>query len=73
MVMSVRLCAESPVAVNKAMALATWVARKARRSDLRGRDEKMGEKNAMTFFLQRYGRSAGSERHAAETGRRSFD
>jgi hypothetical protein len=27
----------------------------------------------MTFFLQRYGRSAGSERHAAETGRRSFD
>jgi hypothetical protein len=33
----------------------------------------MGEKNAMTFFLQRYGRSAGWERHAAETGRRSFD
>jgi hypothetical protein len=62
------------VAVNKAMALATWLARKAKRpADRRGRDEKNGEKNAMTFFLQRYGRSAGWERHAAETGRRSFD
>ena len=27
----------------------------------------------MTFFLQRYGRSAGWERNAAEIGRRSFD
>jgi hypothetical protein len=56
--------------VSSATALAIRLVRKL--EWLRDRQEN-GEKNAMTFFLQRYGRSAGWERDAAEIGRRSFD
>jgi hypothetical protein len=70
MVISVRLWACAAPSVSSATVLAMRLGRNLEWFWLQ---QENGEKSAMTFFLQRNGRSAGWERDAAETGRRSFD
>jgi len=55
MVISVWLCAWALPSVSSATALAMWLARNVERPHHRREN---GEKNAMTFFLQRNGMSA---------------